>query len=141
MIVSTCRAAIASSRNAHCQVAPASLHGVALSNAPCLLSHNFSARCSISAWSSLLLHSGERIKIELAVHLLRQALAGSSAEDLRSAVIRLALHVLRPHCPTDHLTRYWAAGDIPGTFPRLTEATEAFHAIVRKLREARVYEG
>lgn len=82
----------------------------------------------------------ERIRIDLAVSVLREAMAKPEPEALRSHAIRLALRVLAPYCPTDCLTRYWAAGDIPGNFPRLTEATQAFHGIVRKLRAAGVYE-
>ena len=72
--------------------------------------------------------------------VLRGVLASSEPAEMRTDAIRLALRVVAPYCPADRLTRFWAAGDVAGSFPRLTEATEAFHAIVRKLREAGVYE-
>jgi len=57
------RAATANSRKANCHVAPASSQGIGVSILAILLSHSFSARCSIRASSSLLVHRRQRSTI------------------------------------------------------------------------------
>ncbi|MFS0771015.1 hypothetical protein [Sphingomonas sp. 1P08PE] len=82
----------------------------------------------------------ERIKVELAVTVLRQTMAKDA--DLRSEAVRLALRVIWPHCRERWpLVSYWEAGGNDHEIGRRQSMTAAFNGIVHQLRQAGAYRG
>jgi hypothetical protein len=51
----------------------------------------------------------QRILIDRALDLLREALASSRNGTQQTEAVRLALRVLRPHCPQSWLVYFWDA--------------------------------
>ncbi|GGB15256.1 hypothetical protein GCM10011380_00870 [Sphingomonas metalli] len=84
----------------------------------------------------------ERIKVELAVAVLRQAIGRDEPAAVRSEAIRLALRVLWPHCRERWpLVTFWESGQQDNDIGRTQGVTAAFNAIVRQVRATGAYRG
>lgn len=78
----------------------------------------------------------ERIRIDLAVKVLRSGIATRGQPD----AIRLALRTLAPYCrDRDWLVGYWEASEQDNEINRGQGTTAAFNGIVRQLRKAGVW--
>lgn len=79
----------------------------------------------------------ERIRVELAVNVLRQVLADRAPEACRTDAVRLALRVLWPHCRERWpLVTFWDSGQQDNDIGRVQGMTAAFNGIVRQLRQS-----
>lgn len=82
----------------------------------------------------------ERIKVELAVAVLRVAIGRDDAEAVRSHAVRLALRTLLPHCRERWpLTTFWDSAQQENDIGRTQGVTAAYNGIVRQLRLTGAY--
>ena len=83
----------------------------------------------------------QRVVIALSVHILRTAIARSSAGRVDGVEVRLALRCLLQHCPERWpLELYWDAAKQENEIGRAQGVTAAFNGIVRQLRRAGRYD-
>ena len=76
----------------------------------------------------------ERIKIDLAVQILRKAVDTSGKAKVDTLPVRLALRVLLPHCPERWpLENFWDSAPQDNEIGRSQGVTAAFNGIVRQL--------
>ena len=79
----------------------------------------------------------ERVKVALAVSVLRRAIGHSDREELRCDAARLALRTLWPHCRERWpLVTFWESAQQDNEIGRSQGTTAAFNGIVRQLRAA-----
>jgi len=76
----------------------------------------------------------QRITIELAVQILRNAVETSGQAAVCTVPVRLALRVLLPHCPERWpLVMFWDSASQDNDIGRSQGVTAAFNGIVRQL--------
>jgi len=76
-----------------------------------------------------------RIVVELAVQVLRQAMAESGDRRCDTIPVRLALRCLLPHCPERWpLTMFWESAGQDNEIGRAQGCTAAFNGVIRQLR-------
>lgn len=81
-----------------------------------------------------------RVVIELALHILRAAMARSNEDRVNKIEVRLALRCLLHHCPERWpLLMFWDAAGQENEIGRAQGTTAAFNGIVRQLRRAGRY--
>lgn len=79
----------------------------------------------------------QRITVELAVQILRDAMTSGAQIAPDDATIRLALRCLWPHCPERWpLVQFWQGGLQPHDIGRGQSMTASFNGIVRQLRRS-----
>ncbi|MGN6375918.1 MAG: hypothetical protein ACTHMG_10215 [Sphingomonas sp.] len=79
----------------------------------------------------------QRIVIDLAVRILRAAMARSTSDKVNTIEVRLALRCLLPHCPERWpLEMFWDAAATDNAIGRAQGCTAGFNGIVRQLRLA-----
>lgn len=76
----------------------------------------------------------ESERIERALDVLREAVAVGGQAPQRTLGVRLALWVLRRHCPDDWLKQYWEAAGSHEAIGRSQGLHAAYNGIVRQLR-------
>lgn len=82
----------------------------------------------------------ERIVVDLAVAILRQAIGQDDPAFLRGEATRLALRVLLPHCREKWpLVTFWESAQQENDIGRSQGTTAAFNGIVRQLRSSGAY--
>lgn len=81
----------------------------------------------------------QRIVIDLAVAVLRDAMDRSNREKVDTLAVRLALRCLLPHCPERWpLTMFWEAAGVDHDIGRGQSITASFNGITRQLSLAGV---
>lgn len=79
----------------------------------------------------------QRIVIDLAVRILRAAMARSSTDKVNTIEVRLALRCLLPHCRERWpLEMFWDAAATDNGIGRAQGCTAGFNGIIRQLRIA-----
>ena len=79
----------------------------------------------------------QRIVIDLAIRILRAAMARSTSDKVNTIEVRLALRCLLPHCPERWpLEMFWDAAATDNAIGRAQGCTAGFNGIVRQLRRA-----
>ncbi|MBI0475007.1 hypothetical protein D9601_06485 [Sphingomonas sp. MA1305] len=79
----------------------------------------------------------QRITIDLAVKILRQAMTATRATDVEPEPVRLALRCLMPHCPERWpLLQFWEGWLGTHEIGRAQSMTAAFNGIIRQLRRS-----
>lgn len=79
----------------------------------------------------------QRIVIDLAIRILRAAMARSTSDRVNTIEVRLALRCLLPHCPERWpLEMFWDAAATDNAIGRAQGCTAGFNGIVRQLRIA-----
>lgn len=79
----------------------------------------------------------QRIVIDLAIRILRTAMARSTSDKVNTIEVRLALRCLLPHCPERWpLEMFWDAAATDNAIGRAQGCTAGFNGIVRQLRIA-----
>ena len=77
----------------------------------------------------------QRVVIDLAVRILRSAMARSTKVRVDTIEVRLALRCLLPHCPERWpLEMFWDAAGADNDIGRAQGCTAGFNGIVRQLR-------
>lgn len=81
--------------------------------------------------------SRERIKVDLAVKVLRQAMSDRAPSAGGTDAVRFALRVLWPHCGERWpLVCFWDSGQQGNDIGQVQSMTAAFNGIVRQLRQS-----
>ncbi|MGN6622361.1 MAG: hypothetical protein ACTHKR_15030 [Sphingomonas sp.] len=79
----------------------------------------------------------QRIVIDLAIRILRAAMARSGKDKVNTIEVRLALRCLLPHCRERWpLEMFWDAAATDNAIGRAQGCTAGFNGIVRQLRLA-----
>lgn len=79
----------------------------------------------------------QRIVIDLAIRILRAAMARSTSDKVNTIEVRLALRCLLPHCRERWpLEMFWDAAATDNAIGRAQGCTAGFNGIVRQLRIA-----
>lgn len=82
----------------------------------------------------------QRILIELALRILRAAMARSGSEKVNTIEVRLALRCLLQHCPERWpLLSFWDLAGADNDIGRAQGCTAGFNGVVRQLRLAGRY--
>ncbi|MBM6577733.1 hypothetical protein KCP91_15225 [Microvirga sp. SRT01] len=82
----------------------------------------------------------QRITVELAVQILREAMRLLGQQKADAVPVRLALRCLWPHCPERWpLVTFCEAVGQPSEIGRSQGVTAGFNAIVRQLRRSGAY--
>lgn len=82
----------------------------------------------------------QRVVIDLALRVLRGAMARSGQGRVDVVEVRLALRCLLHHCPERWpLKQFWEAAGQENDIGRAQGTTAAFNGIVRQLRSVRNY--
>jgi hypothetical protein len=83
----------------------------------------------------------QRVVIDLAVRILRAAMARSTTNRVDTIEVRLALRCLLHHCPERWpLEMFWDAASGENAIGRAQGCTAGFNGIVRQLRLARLWD-
>ena len=82
----------------------------------------------------------QRVVIDLALHILRAAMARSGEGRVDRIEVRLALRCLLHHCPERWpLLMFWDAAGQDNEIGRAQGTTAAFNGVVKQLRRAGRY--
>jgi len=83
----------------------------------------------------------QRVIVDLAVRILRAAMARSTTNRVDTIEVRLALRCLLHHCPERWpLEMFWDAASGENAIGRAQGCTAGFNGIVRQLRIAKVWD-
>jgi hypothetical protein len=79
----------------------------------------------------------ERYLINLALTVLREVAEAPAVEQKPSSGTRLALRVLRPHCPDQWpLTQFWSGINASDDVVRVTIVTASLNSIIHQLAKS-----
>ena len=76
----------------------------------------------------------ESVRIERAIDVLRAAMQASDAAPQQTPGVKLALRVLRRHCPDDWLLQFWNAAGAADQIGRGQGLTASYNGVMRQLR-------
>ncbi|WP_277969330.1 hypothetical protein [Sphingomonas echinoides] len=83
------------------------------------------------------MHRRQRITIDLAVQILRAAVAASPEQRVDTIAVRLALRVLMPHCPERWpLVAFWDGSSGDNEIGRFQSTNAALNGIMRQLQSS-----
>ena len=86
------------------------------------------------------MHRQTRIKVDLAVQILRDTLAETSNGRVDTVPVRLALRCLWTHCPERWpLVMFWEGAQQDNQIGRSQSVTASFNGIIRQLRRSGAY--